>query len=260
MSQQECPSIDKLRKVEKKEWQNKDAGHRQRLREKFLRQGIEAFSDAEVIELLLTFGTPRRDCKQSARAALQEFGSLPAVLDAPGRSLTRIKGLGPKNVFALHFMQGVARRYLRQRLIGRKYIASSQDVAEYLIHLMRELKREVFTVLYLDAAHAIIDTEVQSEGTVNVNTVYPREIVSSALKKNASALVIAHNHPSGRLEPSTRDLELTRTLFVVCSFMQINLLDHLIIGEGETAFSFADHGLMTQIRDDCRTVLQSLRN
>lgn len=246
--------------MKKNDWQNKGAGHRQRLREKFLEYGIDGFSDAEIIELLLTFGTPRSDCKEAARAALQEFGSLPAVLDAPAQRLTAIKGMGPKNVFALHFIQGVARRYLRQRLIGKKYISSSRDVADYLIHLMREMKREVFTVLYLDAAHAIIDSEVQSEGTVNFNTVYPREIVSAALKKNACALVIAHNHPSGRLEPSPQDLQLTRTLHVICSFMQLNLLDHLIIGDGDTAYSFADHGLMEQIRDDCQTALQSIRH
>jgi len=246
--------------VEKNDWQNKGAGHRQRLRDKFLEYGIDGFSDAEVIELLLTFGTPRSDCKETARVALRQFGSLPAVLDAPARKLYGIKGLGPKNVFALHFIQGVARRYLRQRLVGKKYISSSREVADYLIHSMRELKREVFTVLYLDAAHAIIDSEIQAEGTVNVNTVYPREIVAAALKKNACALVIAHNHPSGRLEPSPQDLQLTRTLHMVCAFMQLNLLDHLIIGEGDTAYSFADHGLMAQIRDDCRSALQTIRN
>lgn len=245
--------------MDKNRWQNKGAGHRQRLRDKFLEQGIEAFSDAEVIELLLTFGTPRSDCKEAARAALQEFGTLPAVLDASEQRLAGIKGLGTKNVFALHFIQGVARRYLKQRLTGKDYISSSRDVADYLIHLMRGMKREVFTVLYLDAAHAILDTEVQSQGTVNVNTVYPREIVAAALKKNASALVIAHNHPSGRLEPSVQDLQLTRTLHVVCSFMQITLLDHLVIGDGDNVYSFADHGLMEQVRDDCRTVVETIR-
>lgn len=246
--------------MKKSQWQNKGAGHRQRLRDKFLKHGIEAFTDAEIIEMLLTFGTPRSDCKEAAREALKEFGSLPAVLDASGKRLTGIKGLGPKNVFALHFIQGVARRYLKQRLVGRRYISSSQDVADYLVHLMRGLKREVFTVLYLDAGHAIIDSEVLNEGTINVNTVYPREVVTAALRKNACALVIAHNHPSGRLQPSPQDLQLTRTLYVICSFMQINLLDHLIIGESESVYSFADHGLMAQTRDDCQTLLESVRN
>jgi len=245
--------------VDKSRWQNKGAGHRQRLRDKFLRHGIEAFTDAEIIEMLLTFGTPRSDCKDAARAVLKKFGSLPAVLEAPKPTLEEITGIGPKNVLALHFIQGVARRYLKQRLIGKKYISSSREVADYLIHLMRGLKREVFTVLYLDAAHAIIDCKVQNEGTVNVNTVYPREVVADALKKNACALVIAHNHPSGRLEPSPQDLQLTRTLHIICAFMQINLLDHLIIGDGESAYSFADNGLMIQTRDECRDLLETIR-
>ncbi len=238
--------------------QQRGAGHRQRLRDKFLERGIEAFGDDELIELLLTFGTPRTDTRQTARAALARFGSLPAVLDAPASELQQVRGLGPKNIFALHFIQGVARRYLRQRIIGKKYIASSRDVAEYLIHEMRGLEREVFMVVYLDASHAVLDSEILSQGTVNVNTVYPREVVRAALARNASALVIAHNHPSGSLTPSAQDERLTRTLHLVCSFMHLTLLDHLVIGQGETAFSFADHGLMARIRRECGELLDRL--
>lgn len=237
--------------MNKKEWQEKGAGHRQRLRDKFIEQGIDALSDSEIIELLLTFGTPRSDCKKAARAALEQFGSLPAVLDASTVQLRQIKGMGPKNIFALQFIQGAARRYLRQRVVGKQYVTSSREVAEYLIHSMRGLKHEVFTVVYLDASHAIIDSEVLTEGTVTVNTVYPRELVKAALARNASALFIAHNHPSGTIKPSAQDEQLTRTLHLVCSFMHINLLDHLIIGDGDTVYSFADHGLMARIRDDC---------
>jgi len=190
---------------------------------------------------------------------LDELGSLPAVLDAPARRLTKIKGVGDKNVFALHFIQGVARRYLKQRLAGKKYITSSADVADYLVHLLRSMKREAFVVVYLDASHGIIDTEVLSEGTVTVNTVYPREVVIAALKRNAAAIVIAHNHPSGSLKPSPQDEQLTRTLHIICSFMHIRLLDHLIIGDGEQPFSFADHGIMSRLKDDCRTIVDSIR-
>ncbi|HHO49264.1 MAG TPA: DNA repair protein RadC [Desulfobacteraceae bacterium] len=245
--------------MDKSEWQNRGTGHRQRLRDKFLDQGIDAFTDAEIIELLLTFGTPRSDCKQAARTALQEFGSLAGVLDAPAAKLRGIRGIGPKNVFALRFIQGVARRYLRCRLTGKHYISSSADVADYLIHLLRGMKREAFAVLYLDASHAIIDSEVLTEGTITVNTVYPREVVLAALARNAAALVISHNHPSGRLDPSPQDEHLTRTLHLVCSFMHITLLDHLIVGDGEKVFSFADHGLMSRIRDDCHVLLESIR-
>lgn len=244
--------------MDKKEWQKKGVGHRQRLRDKFLELGIESLSDSEIIELLLTFGTPRSDCKEPARTALKEFGSLPAVLDAHPATLKKIKGIGPKNLFALQFIQGVARRYLRQRIRGKQYISSSRDVADYCIHAMRGLKHEVFMVVYLDASHAVIDSGILSEGTVTVNTVYPRELVKAALACNASALVIAHNHPSGSLQPSNQDEQLTRTLFLVCSFMHINLLDHLIVGEGDTVYSFADHGLMASIRSECTDLRSSL--
>ncbi len=242
--------------MDKSEWQQKGEGHRQRLRDKFLEQGIEAFTDCEVIELLLTFGTPRSDCKEAARSALEQFKTLPAVLDAAPAQLQQINGIGAKNIFALQFIQGVARRYLRQRIVGKKYIHSSREVADYLLHTMRGLQHEVLTVVFLDAAHGIIDSSVVAEGTVTVNTVYPRELVKAALARNASGLVIAHNHPSGSLTPSRQDEELTRSLHMVCSFMHISLLDHLIIGAGDKVYSFADSGLMTRIRDDCRRILE----
>lgn len=241
--------------MERAEWQRRGEGHRQRLRDKFLAQGIDAFTDAEIIELLLTFGTPRSDCKEAARELLARFGSLPAVLDAAPVQLQQVKGVGPKNTFALHFIQGVARRYLRQRVVGKEYVRSSREVADYLIHSMRGLQHEVLTVVFLDAAHAVIDAAVVAEGTVTVNTIYPRELVKAALARNASALVIAHNHPSGSLTPSRQDSELTRSLYLVCSFMHLDLLDHLIIGAGDQVYSFADQGLMATIREDCRRLL-----
>ena len=241
--------------MERAEWQRRGEGHRQRLRDKFLAQGIDAFTDAEIIELLLTFGTPSSDCKEAARELLARFGSLPAVLDAAPVQLQQVKGVGPKNIFALHFIQGVARRYLRQRVVGKEYVRSSREVADYLIHSMRGLQHEVLTVVFLDAAHAVIDAAVVAEGTVTVNTIYPRELVKAALARNASALVIAHNHPSGSLTPSRQDSELTRSLYLVCSFMHLDLLDHLIIGAGDQVYSFADQGVMASIREDCRRLL-----
>lgn len=244
--------------MDKAEWQQKGAGHRQRLREKFLERGIDAFTDAEILELLLTFGTPRRDCKEAARSCLKVFGnSLAAVLDAPRDELKKIKGLGANNVFALHFVQGVARRYLKQQLPKKPYLTSSREVAAYLVHAMRHLKRELFMAIFLDAGHAIIADEVIAEGTINVNTIYPRELVNRALKHNAAAVVVAHNHPSGSLKPSKHDINLTRTLFLACSLMNMQLLDHLLIGAGNETFSFADHGIMADIAGRCATIIKS---
>ena len=241
--------------MNKDEWQNKGAGHRGRLRDRFLERGADTFSDAEVLELLLSFGTPRRDCKEPARAALKEFGTLAAVLEAPGYALEKIKGIGQKNSFAIQFVQAVSRRYLKQRLLGRKHLHSSTEVRDYLLHSMRDLQREVLTVIFLDSTHAIIESVVMAEGTVNVNTIYPREIVKKALELNAAALIIAHNHPSGHLKPSPQDIQLTKSLALLSSMMQLNLLDHIIIGDG--AFSFADAGHMAEIHKDVQVVLSA---
>ncbi|MBE0582444.1 MAG: DNA repair protein RadC [Desulfofustis sp.] len=241
--------------MDQEHWQTRGAGHRSRLRDRFLRRGLPALTDAEVLELLLSFGTPRKDCKVQARALLKRFGTFAAVLDAESNQVQLIDGVGPKNSFALSFIKAVANRYLQSRLISKSYIKSSQDVADFLVHSMRGLQREVFTVLYLDSSLAIIDSEVVAEGTVNINTVYPREIVRRALSHNAAALVVAHNHPSGSLTPSAQDRSLTRTLCLLCSLMQIRLLDHLVIGDG--CFSFADNGIMAEIGAWCTSVCQS---
>ncbi|MBU0909385.1 MAG: hypothetical protein KJ717_07425, partial [Proteobacteria bacterium] len=149
--------------------QDKGKGHRQRLRDKFAVRGIDALNDDEVLELLLTMGTPRRDCKESARLLLKRFGSLAAVLEATSFELQTVSGIGVQNSFAIHFIQSVARRYLNQRLRSKNYLRSSREVADYLIHAMRDLKKEVFQAIFLDASFAIIDTKILFEGTLSVN-------------------------------------------------------------------------------------------
>jgi len=241
--------------VEKELWQKKGAGHRARLRDRFVEKGLAGFSEAEVLELLLSFGTPRTDCKEPARELLKKYGSFAKVLEAPVVSLQEVKGVGPKNSFALHFVHAVASYYLKERLHGKRFLQSSKEVGEYLVHSMRGLKKEVLTVIFLDASHAIIDSEVVAEGTLNVNTVYPREIIKKALEYHAAALILAHNHPSGSLKPSPQDIKLTKMLSMLCSNMQINLLDHLIVGDG--SYSFADNGLMEKIRQECSKAMTS---
>lgn len=242
---------------DKKDWQEKGVGHRGRLREKYLELGIQAFSDAEVLELLLSFGTPRSDCKEQARSLLREFGNFAKVLETAPAALQKVKGVGAKNSFAISFIHDVAARYLKVRLVGKRYLHSSEEVIEYLTYQLRGLKKEVLTMVFLDSSHAIITSEVVAEGTLNVNTIYPRELLGKALQYHAAALIIAHNHPSGELTPSTQDIKLTRLLYLLCSSMQIQLLDHIIIGHG--AYSFADHGLMEEAKNKCSKTMQSLQ-
>lgn len=238
--------------MDKAQWQERGKGHRNRLRQRFLDQGLSGFSDAEILEILLSFGTPRKDCKDQARALLQHFGTFPGVLDADRKDLLEVNGVGPKNSFALGFIKSTADHYLKQRLKSRHYLKSSGQVTDFLTHSLRGLQVEVLSAIYLDSSLAIIDSEKVAEGTVNVNTVYPREIIKKALSHNASALIVAHNHPSGSLTPSAQDRQMTRQLYLACSMMHIRLLDHLIIGDGH--FSFADAGIIDQIADWCTSI------
>lgn len=241
--------------MDKTDWQQKGAGHRQRLREKFLARGIDAFSEAEVVELLLTLGTPRKDCKEMARSLIARFATLSKVLDASQAELEQMHGIGPANSFALHFVHGVARRYLKERLIGKEYLRSTREVADYLVHAMRDLGRETFVAIFLDASYGIIGSETIAEGSIASAAVYPRELIRRAFDHHAAALVVAHNHPSGNLKPSAEDRELTRRLFAALAFVDIQFLDHVIVGGSGQTYSFADHGLMAEIRQECQPLL-----
>lgn len=218
-------------------------GHRQRLRHRFLKSGLEGFQDYEIIELLLTLGTPRKDCKQAAKAALKEFGSLRSVLEATPSDLGRIKGIGPNNVFGLKVAQAVARRYLADRVLDADFIRSSDEVMEYLQHNLRDREREVFMVIYLNGRNQVMGMEELFEGTLSTSAVYPREVVEQALKNRAAAVVFAHNHPSGSPNPSQDDLALTKKLKEATATIDVSVHDHIIIA-GNEVYSFADHGLL----------------
>ncbi len=218
-------------------------GHRQRLREKFLNSGLDGFHDYEIIELLLTLGTPRTDCKQPAKDALKKWGSLKAVLEAPPKELKKIKGIGDHNVFGLKLTQDVARRYLADRIVDMDYIQSSEDVLDYLRHNLRDKSQELFMVIYLNGRNQILKMETLFEGTLNTSAVYPREVVKKALENDASALVLVHNHPSGNPSPSQDDLTITKKIKEAARTIDIYIHDHLIIA-GNDVYSFADHGLI----------------
>jgi len=218
-------------------------GHRKRLREKLIKSGITGFHDYEIVELLLTLGTPRKDCKQQAKAAIKKFKTLRGVLEAPLEELQEIRGIGPHNAFGIKLVQEVAREFLKEKILEKPICKSSKEVFDYLYHSMRDLKKEIFKVLFLDGKNHIIDIQDLFEGTLNISSVYPREIIKSAIKHNAVALIFVHNHPSGSPEPSLNDKEITKDLIEASNTMQIKVLDHIIIGDNRY-FSFADDGLI----------------
>jgi len=225
---------------------HKGEGHRGRLREKFLSSGLDGFHDYEIIELLLTFVTLRKDCKDQAKAALKRFKTLQRVIEAPSEELQEIEGIGPKNVFGIKFVYAVSNRYLKKKLLKKDPINSSKELFDYLYHSLRDKNREIFKVVFLDAQNKIITIETLFEGTLTASSVYPREVVQQALRQNAAALFLVHNHPSGEPRPSKEDTHLTRQLIHACRVMGITIHEHLIIGD-DTYFSFADHGYIAEM-------------
>lgn len=225
---------------------HKGAGHRGRLRDRFFTSGLDGFQDYEVIELLLTLATPRKDCKDAAKAALNRFKTLQGVLDATPADLCRLPGIGPRNLLGLKLVPAVSRRYLQRRLEGKTPLTNSRELFDYLNHTIRDKKRECFVAIYLDAKNRVIADETLFTGTVTASAVYPREVVHAALAHTAAAVIFAHNHPSGDPAPSPDDMAITRRLVQACGLMGITVHEHLIIG-AEGYFSFADHGHMARL-------------
>jgi DNA repair protein RadC len=226
--------------------QHKGKGHRERLREKFLNSGLSGFHDYEVIELLLTLATPRKDCKDAAKASLKRFKTFQGVLEASPTALCEVPGIGPKNLLGIKLIKAVADRYLEKRLIRKDPLNNSRELFDFLYHSIREKSRECFTVLFLDAKNRVVATEILFEGTLTASSVYPREVIIASLNHHAAALIFAHNHPSGDPKPSPEDISITRQLLFACKVMGITVHEHLIIGDNRY-FSFADHGYIARM-------------
>ena len=233
-------------------------GHRKRLRERFLQSGLDAFLDYERVELLLTLGTPRKDCKQPAKDAISTFETLRGVLEAPPEELKKVTGIGPTHVFVIKFIQELAREFLKEQLLDRPYCRSSREVFDYLYHSMRDLKKEVFKVMFLDSQNHVVGIEDLFEGTINASAVYPREIVQKAIKHNATALIFVHNHPAGNPQPSDNDKQITQDLVFAGNIVQVGVLDHIIIGDNRY-FSFADAGLIEGYNSDFLSLKEGRR-
>lgn len=235
--------IKDLPKIEQLSGKYKGAGHRGRLRERFLQSGFNGFLDYEIIELLLTLGTPRSDCKQMAKLAIKEFGGLQGVLDASLEDLQRIKGIGPSNAFGIKLFQAVSERYAKENMPERVTLNSSEVVANYLQKYIGREKKEYFVMLSLDSRSNLIKMNNVSIGSLNASIVHPREVFKEAIQVSAAQIIIAHNHPSGSSEASPEDIALTRRLQEAAKIFGIELLDHIIVAKGEYA-SLKEQSLM----------------
>jgi DNA repair protein RadC len=221
------------------------SGHRARLRERFEKTGLDGFAPYETLELLLTLAIPRQDVKARARFLIERFGGLRGVLDAPLEELRQLKGLGSVAPLALKIIREAAGLYLKEQAEERVLLNSFDALEKFWRLRLGGLKYEEFQVAYLDSSHKLLRNGVESmeQGVPGQAAVYPRKVMESALRRGASAIVVAHNHPSGDCFPSGQDRELTRALHTAANTLQIRLLDHFII-TADASYSFKREGFL----------------
>lgn len=215
----------------------------ERPREKLLLRGPGALSDAELLAIFLRTGVRGKTAVDLARELLGAFGSLRALLEADHGQFCRGHGLGVAKYVQLQAVLEMGRRHLRETLARGDALSNPDDTRAYLTARLRGYAHEVFACLFLDNRHRTISFDELFHGTIDGASVHPREVVKRALHHNAAAVILAHNHPSGVAEPSLADELLTRRLKDALALVDIRVLDHLIIGDGQ-AVSFAERGLL----------------
>lgn len=224
------------------------AGHRERIRERLRMAGLEAFSDHEVLELLLTYAIPRQDVNPLAHELIAVFGSLSAVLDADENELLRVKGMGKHAALLLTMMPQLMRRYQMNALGERPVIVTLADAKAYLAPLFMGRSEENIYMICLNQAGHVLHRSLLHTGTVDQVMLHPREVVEIALRHHAHAVILAHNHPSGTAEPSQADVDVTGRISTALYMIGIRLADHLIFAGGHV-FSMVRECLVEN-RDD----------
>ena len=221
--------------------ENHTAGHRERLRTKFIKVGPSALADYEILELLLMQSIPRKDVKPLAKGLIQHFGTFAKVIDADYDDLLAFNGIGKSTALSIKLACGINQTYGKHQARKKTNLGSYFELADYLYTKLSSLKHEEFHAIFLDNKNNLIKDECLFKGSVNSSAVYPREVAKHALKHGATSVVVAHNHPSGDPKPSVQDDLVTTELLAALRTLNIRLIDHIIIGEGEH-YSYATSG------------------
>ena len=219
------------------------SGHRERLRERLLEGGGDAFLDYELVEYILGLAIPRRDTKPLAKQLIEEFGNLPALLAATPGELKRVAGMTDGAAAALKFVEAASLRSLRTAMRDRPVLSGWQALTDYLHVTMAHRVTEEFRVIFLNNRNVMVRDEAMGSGTVNAAAVYPREVVKRALELGASAVILVHNHPSGDPSPSRDDIQMTKTIVEAGKPLGLAVHDHVVIGRSGHA-SFRALGLL----------------
>ncbi|MBK5964302.1 hypothetical protein CCR95_09435 [Thiocystis minor] len=221
----------------------KDWPEGERPREKLLERGAAALSDAELLAIFLRTGIPGKSAVDLARDLLKEFSGLAGLLAADQRRFCEGKGLGAAKFAQLQAVLELSRRYLMTRINGQDVLTSPEATRDYLKMRLYGSPHEIFACLFLDNRHRVICFEELFRGTIDGASVHPREVLRRVLETNAAAVIFAHNHPSGIAEPSQADLRITQRLKTMLELIDVRVLDHVIVGDGD-GVSFAERGLL----------------
>jgi DNA repair protein RadC len=222
---------------------NVHEGHRKRLKERFLREGLDNFEAHQVLELILFYSIPRRDTNEIAHELLKKYGSLANVFEADINDLIKTPGIGENSAFILSLIPSLARRYFKDKWGSKPVIDSSSKAGQYAVSLFAGRLYEAFYVICLDAQNKVNFPVLLHEGTINESPVYPRLVVEAALRHQANSVILAHNHPGGSLKPSQADIEVTERIRTALESISIRVIDHIIVA-GDKYVSFAEMGLM----------------
>ncbi len=217
--------------------------HKQRLRERFIEEGLDGFHDYEVLELLLSYSLVRKDTKTTAKKLIDHFGSITDVMNASVNELTKINGVSGRTAVMLKLVRESSVFMMKDKILKRYYVRSSQDVYSYLKHYYKGEKVETFLIIFLNTRNMIISVDPLFRGTVNEAKVYLRTIVEKSLQNGASAIIAVHNHPSGSIELSQEDIRLTKKLKETLRLIDVRMLDHIIVADNEMV-SMNDSKLM----------------
>jgi len=208
-------------------------GHRERIKNKFKKEGLKPFLDHEVLELLLTYSIPRKDTKKLAWDLIKTFGSLSSVLEASSFDLQKVKGMGPQSALLINIVREIITRHSLDKVQKRRSIFNQQELYNYCMAHLQNKKQECFEVLFLDIKLRLIAAEVLSEGNIDNTTVYPRKLIELILKHGAKYIICVHNHPSGDPTPSDEDEFMTDNLKNILNILSVKMVDHIIVGNGK---------------------------
>ena len=208
-------------------------GHRQRLKQRFRDEGLDSFSEVNVLELLLFYCIPRKDTNPIAHALLEHFGSLPQVLEAPLEELVKVSGISENAAMFLHLTTAAGRYYQVRRSAQQKVLTTTESCGEYLLPYFVGRRNECVFLLCLDAKCKVLCCKEVGEGSVNSAGVSIRRIVEVALGANATTVVLAHNHPSGLALPSGEDVQTTRRVAAALSAVEVQLADHIVVADDD---------------------------